>query len=154
MTNYKLNKKHKDRLFRLVYNGTKTEPERSELKLSDLFIQGSKNSIPALECTAIMLNINLGYNRELMEKCKTLKEYSQFIALIREYMQIDMDYEQAVDKAVDKCIKDNILYDVLVKNKAEVINMILTEYDEEEMRQYLQEEAKEDAVSYFEKYSK
>lgn len=211
MTNYKLNKKHKDRLFRLVfskkndlsfiigdvlnlyehqssyspnlplrgflyfadiyrayiepikkrlyttkalsipfpqyivfYNGTKTEPERSELKLSDLFIQSSKNSIPALECTAIMLNINFGYNRELMEKCKTLKEYSQFIALIREYIQTDMDYEQAIDKAVDKCIKDNILYDVLIKNKSEVIDMILTEYDEEEMREYLQEEAKKD----------
>ena len=31
-----------------------------------------------------MLNINYGCNRELMEKCQKLMEYSKFIALVRE----------------------------------------------------------------------
>ncbi len=45
------------------------EPERQELKLSDLFIQNGKKAIPALECTAVVWNINLGHNRKLMGKC-------------------------------------------------------------------------------------
>lgn len=128
----------------VFYNGTENQPERSEAKLSDLFICNNPNAIPALECTAVMLNINLGCNRALMEKCRTLKEYAEFIAIIREHLKSDMDYEQAVENAVDQCIRDNILRDVLLKNRAEVIDMILTEYDEEEMRAYLQEEAKKD----------
>ena len=130
----------------VFYNGTKNEPERLELKLSDLFREKQKQCMPALDCTAVMLNINLGYNRELMEKCKMLKQYAQFVACIRECMKTEENYERAVEKAVDKCIKENILVDVLRKNKAEVVDMILTEYDEEEMREFLQEEAKKDGL--------
>ena len=43
----------------------KKEPERQELKLSDLFIEDKGEMNPALECTAVVLNINLGKNREL-----------------------------------------------------------------------------------------
>ena len=38
----------------------------------------------ALECTAIMLNINYGYNQELMEKCQTLHDYSYFVETVRQ----------------------------------------------------------------------
>ena len=51
----------------VFYNGTKKEPERQELKLSDLFIEDKGEMNPALECTAVVLNINLGKNRELMK---------------------------------------------------------------------------------------
>ena len=52
----------------VFYNGTKQEPERQELKLSDLFVKTGKEVPPALECKAVVLNINFGHNRELMEK--------------------------------------------------------------------------------------
>ena len=91
------------------YNGTKEEPERQELKLSDLFIQNGKKAIPALECTAVVLNINLGHNRKLMEKCKALKEYAQFIAMIRENVGAGMIFEEAVENTVDNCIEKGIL---------------------------------------------
>lgn len=50
------------------YNGTKQEPERQELKLSDLFVKTEKEVPPALECKAVVLKNNFGHNRELMEK--------------------------------------------------------------------------------------
>ena len=56
-------------VYLVFYNGMKEEPERKEIPLSNLFIQNEKGLQPALECTATLLNINLGHNRELMEKC-------------------------------------------------------------------------------------
>ena len=103
----------------VFYNGTKEEPERQELKLSDLFITNGKGATPALECTALVLNINLGHNRRLMEKCKALKEYAQFIAIIRENIAVGMIFEDAVENAVDVCIKKGILSEILRKNRAE-----------------------------------
>ena len=124
----------------VFYNGTKKEPERQELKLSDLFIEDKGEMNPTLECTAVVLNINLGKNRELMEKCKQLREYAEFIAIIRKYLAEGMQFEKSVEIAVDNCIKNGILADVLQKNRAEVVDMILTEYDEEEFRRAWRED--------------
>lgn len=44
--------------------------------------------------------------------------------------QKEMSLEEAVNRAVDECIKEGILAQFLKKNKAEVINMSLFEYDE------------------------
>ena len=52
----------------VFYNGTKEEPDRQELRLSDSFIK--QEEPPDLECRAVMLNINYGHNKELMEACR------------------------------------------------------------------------------------
>lgn len=36
------------------------KPERQELKLSTLFVGNGKGKTPALECTALVLNVNYG----------------------------------------------------------------------------------------------
>ena len=46
--------------------------------------------------------------------------------------------------AVDECIERNILSDFLIKNKAGVIDMYLTEWDEEAYRTVLKQESWED----------
>ena len=43
-----------------------------------------------------------------------------------------MSLNEAVECAVDECIKENILADFLRKNRAEVISMSIFEYDKEE----------------------
>lgn len=125
----------------VFYNGTKEMPERQELKLSDIFVGNGKGKTPALECTALVLNINLGKNKELMERCRILKEYAQFIATVRNYMAKDMEREEAVERAVDDCIRNEILSDILRKNRNEVVEMILEEWDENEFREFLKEES-------------
>ena len=42
-----------------------------------------------------------------------------------------MERKQAVEKAVDEAIKENLLGDFFKINKAEVIGMFMTEFDEE-----------------------
>ena len=113
--------------FVVFYNGTQEQPERRGLRLSDAFEK--KVSSPELEVTVTMLNINLGKNRELMEKCKTLREYCMFVECIRKYAA-QMDIEEAVERAVTECIRNDILADFLSAQRAEVIAMSIFEYNE------------------------
>lgn len=115
--------------FVVFYNGTQEQPERRLLRLSDAFEK--KVSSPELEVTVTMLNINLGKNRELMEKCKTLREYCMFVECIRKYAE-QMDIGEAVERAVTECIRNDILADFLSAQRAEVIAMSIFEYNEEE----------------------
>ena len=124
----------------VFYNGTEERPEREELKLSKLFIGNGKGKKPSLECTALVLNVNYGHNKELMERCKTLKQYAQFIAGIRKNLAYSMAPCEAVEQAVDACIRNDILADILRKNRSEIMDSILTEWDEDEYRDYLKEE--------------
>ena len=56
----------------VFYNGTAEEPDRKVLRLSDLYEIVPGDSHPSLECETLMLNINYGHNRSLMEKCRRL----------------------------------------------------------------------------------
>ena len=115
----------------VFYNGTEKEPDRQELKLSDMFKAPPVSRTPALECIATMLNINYGHNKELMEKCQRLREYAVFVETVRQELSSGTDFDQAVANAVDICINSNILKDILTDQKAEVIQMILETYDKE-----------------------
>ena len=78
-----------------------------------------------------MLNVNDGYNLELMEHCRTLKEYAKYVARVRKYVTQNIPLEEAVTRAVDECIEEGILAEFLMKNKAEVIKVSIYEYDKE-----------------------
>lgn len=75
---------------------------------------------PALECTAIMLNINYGYNRELMRKCQVLRDYSYFVEKVRKGMRKGKTLEEVVDNVIDHYMNEGVLKDILRKNRAEV----------------------------------
>lgn len=122
----------------VFYNGRKEEPDRKELFLSDSFIWSDRH-VSCLELRVIMLNINWGHNRGLMEKCRKLGEYAQFIAQIRHFLSCGQDYESAVSEAVDSCIESGILKYLLSQHKAEVMDMLLTEYNEDLDRKELLE---------------
>ena len=115
----------------MFYNGTADEPERRTLELSDAFPGHMDRGKAALQCRAVVLNINVGHNRELMEKCRQLREYSQFIGKIREFLAQGRTLEDAVDAAVGFCVEHDILRKLLSEHRAEVCEMILFEYDEE-----------------------
>ena len=78
-----------------------------------------------------MLNINLGKNRELMKKCRTLREYCIFVERIRGYAK-ELEIAEAVERAVTECIREDILADFLSAQRAEVIAMSIFEYNKEE----------------------
>ena len=85
---------------------------------------------PDLELKVITLNVNEGHNRELMEQCKILKEYAQYVARVRKY-QKELLLNEAVELAVSECIREDILAEFLSRHRAEVIAMSIFEYDKE-----------------------
>lgn len=120
----------------IFYNGTERCEEEFLQRLSDSY-ENDKNG--CLELAVRTLNINHGHNKELMDKCKPLSDYSYFIAEIRKNLET-MSMEQAVAAAVDTCIKEDILQDFLLEQKAEVIAMSIYEYNEEYVKKTLHDE--------------
>lgn len=130
--------------FVVFYNGMKEEPERQILYLHEAFSKKNDWGKAALDCRAIILNINLGHNKKIMQKCRKLEEYAIFIGKIREYTNQKLSIETAVDRAVDECIEAGILEDILRKNREEVCSMLLTEYNEQHHIESEREIAKEE----------
>ena len=111
----------------VFYNGLERQEEEFEQKLSESF---ETKEPGCMELTVRSININLGKNEALMEKCRTLYEYACFIAKVREYRKNE-EFPTAVKLAVEDCIRNDILREFLIKQKSEVISMSIYEYNEE-----------------------
>jgi len=114
--------------FVIFYNGTAKQPERDVIKLSDLYQQNP--TAPKLELEVLMLNINYGKNKELMEQCQILKEYALYVDKVRKYALLT-EIDKAVEQAVSESIREGILADFLTRYRAEAIQLSIFEYDEE-----------------------
>ena len=141
----------------VFYNGKDGEPERRIMQLSDSYIVNdtNKDQKPCLNVEALLININYGCNKELMNKCEKLMEYSQLIAMIRKnYDELEKKYAEmkiqkskkeifaeAVSLAIEEAIRNNILKETLRNNKAEVTDMLLTEFDEKDYIEGVKEES-------------
>lgn len=139
--------------FIVFYNGTKEEADRQILRLSNAF----QTEGGCLECEALMLNINVERNRELIEKCRRLEEYAVFIDTVRKYTaNKELELGEAITLAMEECIGKEILSDILKDQRAEVFAVILETFDKElyekglrediraEVRAELMEEVKEE----------
>ena len=123
-------------------------PEQSVLRLSDAY--ESKSEDLDLELKIRFVNINPGYNEEMIEKSPTLYQYVKFVDTVRKYQQ-EMPFPEAVEKAIDECIKKGILAEFLRKNRAEVLRVSIFEYDEEEHMRQEREESRQEGFEEGEK---
>ena len=115
--------------FIVFYNGTVERPEREELCLSRLYSVEEEEIW--LELKVVVLNINMGHNKELMEACRTLWEYAEYVRRVRQYKK-EMSIEEAVERTITECIAEGILKEFLTKNRAEAKAVSIYEYNEEE----------------------
>ena len=127
--------------FIVFYNGTVERPEREELCLSRLYSVEEKEIW--LELKVVVLNINMGHNKELMEGCRTLWEYAEYVRRVRQYRK-EMSIEEAVERAITECIAEGILREFRIKNRAEAKAVSIYEYSEEEHIRMEREDAFED----------
>ena len=128
----------------VFYNGERKLADKKLLKLSDAFLHEDKSK--GFEWTATILNINLGHNKNFMDKCHILWEYSTFIYLARKYSKEFNDVNVGVQKAIDECISKNILKEFLLEKQSEVIAMCLFKFDKEKYENTLKNEAKEEGI--------
>ena len=110
------------------YNGTKEQPEKKILRLSDAY-EGEGD----IEVRVTMLNINYGMNQNLLDACEPLKEYAWLVDAVRRHQAEKMDLDAAVDASLDEMQDEFVIKSFLLENRAEVKNMFLTEYNEEKV---------------------
>jgi hypothetical protein len=128
--------------FYVIYNGKESYPEKSTVKLSDLFkVQGMEN---ALELTVTVYNANKGYNKTIMKRSKTLDEYAEFIAKVRYYVdRSGLSLTEALKKAIEDCVRENILREFLMKHGGYVMNALTRGLNWEEALELRLEEREE-----------
>ena len=126
--------------FYVFYNGEKEQPLEQVLTLSDAFMNPvGENSV---ELKVKVININSDKAHGILDKCGILREYSQFISMVRKYSE----EESAIKKAIKECIEKGILADYLKRKGSEVENMLIAEYSYEEDIQVKQEEARQEGI--------
>lgn len=122
----------------VFYNGKSKHADKEILRLSDAFEGPSEG----YEWTTIMLNVNYGHNKELMEKCRALQEYAAFVDQVRQNLET-MNLREAVDKAVKEVVASNgVLSGIFSKNISEVCDMCITEYNEAQHLENVKQEGK------------
>ncbi|MBR6296865.1 MAG: hypothetical protein IKR40_10375 [Treponema sp.] len=124
--------------FIVFYNGLGETPDEFEMHLSDAFKSPDKSG--NYEWTVYVKNINENHCQTLQKNCKALYDYSRFVAMVRENAQIGFSDSDAIERAVDEAIKGNLLDGFFRRQKAEVIGMILEEFDEELYKQNVRED--------------
>ena len=133
--------------FIVLYNGLRPFPAEKKLKLSDSYT-GSDKSIEKfgnLDLTVKVININPGYNDDLLQRSKTLSGYTAFIEHIRSSQNKGATLRDAIKEAIKWGITQDVLGKFLAEHGTEVSNMIPgTTFNIDIAKEVWQEEARED----------
>jgi len=130
--------------FIVLYNGEKDVPDMEVLKLSEMFAKCDMEYPYNLEVIVRVYNINKGRNPEMARRSATLNGYEVYTAKVREYRKT-MSFEQAVDRATEECINENILVEFLKIYRKAVHNMITAEWSFEDALKVRTEEVWQEA---------
>ena len=121
------------------YNGLREQPDQTVLSLKTAFREGAESDI---DVRVTMLNINFGRNEALLNACRPLRDYAQFIADVRETIDRGTSAEDAVAEAIEHLDDSSPIKSFLLSNKAEVKRMCITEYDEVKTMNMFREEGR------------
>lgn len=136
--------------FITFYNGREKWIDNEEIiRLSDMFENYVNN--PQIELKVRVININ--GDAAILDRCKSLRDYMTFVEKVRYKTDFEnIDIRTAVMTAMDECMKDDILVDFFEEHRAEVIEVSIYDYDEEEVRMVVARDmAEEMAVELAEK---
>ena len=125
--------------FYVLYNGRENYPEKDIVKLSDLFkVQGVENN---LELIVTVYNVNHGHNSDIMKRSKTLDEYAVFINKVHDYeYNKRLTRTEALNKAVEYCLRANILIEFLHKYGGEIVSILNMEWNFDDAKRVWGEE--------------
>lgn len=131
--------------FVVFYNGVVKRPAKEKLRLSDAFLVPDASG--EFEWTATVINLNHEDNSDLLERCRPLYDYTTLISRIQNYKEQELPLQEAVDNAVDDCIRDGILVEFLTAHRTEVLQLFLEELDEKFFIAGLKEEGRDELLT-------
>ena len=100
--------------------------------------KGEMRNMCEIDVVVHVYNINPGHR--LPDCCRPLENYSQFVSAYRDRIT-SVGAEQAANEALDS-LPDGEVKNYILSQKGEVIDMLLTEYDEEETLKVVAEDAR------------
>ena len=131
------NRNYKDTIFRMLfsdrknllslYNAVNQRKYLHQILLSFIMV---RRQLLTVQSFGFPRHLNICQVNQNLQHCNTLNEYAQYVARVRLYAA-DMSLDQAVERAVDECIREGILAEFLTCNRNEVISMSIFEYDKE-----------------------
>ena len=103
------------------------EPFFSEIRLSDSF------QVPgcSLELLVTVFNVNYDAGCEIFQRSVAMTGYSRFVAKIRELETQGMSRDNAIQTAIEWCIRHDVLTEYMKKHGRWVKEMFTFEYDAE-----------------------
>ncbi|MCL2100101.1 MAG: hypothetical protein FWH22_00105 [Fibromonadales bacterium] len=131
--------------FIVLYNGDEDMPDEQILKLSDMYPFPCDDYPNTLNLSVKVININKGRNEELASRSETLNGYEYFVYLVKEYSKT-LDRNSAIERAIDDCIRQDVLKRFLELHSYEVRNMLLTEWNMKDALRVEREEALKEGV--------
>ncbi len=129
----------------VFYNGTDDQEDETILRLSSAFSESTREQSD-IEVRVRMINVNYGRNKELMNACKPLAEYSWFINEIRKNQSNGHNLEAAVDAALEEMPVNYVIRRFLMIHKQEVHGMLDTEYNEAEVMELFKEDGRKEGL--------
>ena len=116
--------------FIVLYNGTDACPDEWEQKLSEAYIEQGREL--GLELKVKVWNINFDENSELLQKCRSLREYSFFVKTVRDFKATGLPLEEAIREAINVCVSEDVMKSYLENNGSEVLNVLTQEWNMDE----------------------
>ena len=127
----------------VFYNGSDNQPDERTLQLSDAFKPGSNSDV---HVRVRAVNINRGRSQALQASCKPLFEYSWLVGEVRDNRSRGMVLDKAIGAAIDAMPREYGLRGLLAAHRAEVLGMLLTEYNEAEAMELFRKEGIEKGI--------
>lgn len=132
--------------FVVFYNGTEDRPAFEIQRLSDSFQKAAEE--PNLELKCLVYNINKGQDSDnLLGKCPVLKDYAEFISRVRSKEKEGKKNEDALNEAIDSCIRDGILADFLEHRRNEVTKSVMIDMRFEVRERLIRKEEHEEGLA-------
>ena len=125
----------------VFYNGGEDRPDETVLRLSDSFPDGAPYD---LEARVRMVNVNEGRSPGLLAACAPLREYAWLVTRLREAAAAGAEVGDAVDRAITAMPTSFEIKGFLEEHRAEVVGMLLTEYDEVQAMELFREEGRDE----------
>ena len=126
--------------FYVFYNGLDPAPNEWEMRLSEAFA----GECSSLELCVKAYNINETSGSVILERSRTLKGYSAFVAQVRRRAAEGMSLEEAVKLAIRYCIGQDYLAEYFHEREMEeVFDMVSFKWDPELAKRVQLEEARE-----------
>ena len=134
---------------RAAENNKAIDDAQMAAEVEKLFQEAS----PDIEVRVRMININYGHNREILTACRPLREYAWFVEQVRKNHSAiksaggePVGISAAIDRAIDDMPDDFEIKKFIMANRAEVMDMCLTEYNESETMEMLRLEGRQEGL--------